>query len=313
MNADELIDSYVADVVQFLPRKQRQDVAQELRTLLREEVDAVAGERAAREAAAREILAGFGRPAEVAARYGTPVTLIERADTRNFLTLAIGGAVLILVGAVLDELVNATGAQRDVERSVQQAWPNVFAWVGLLVVGFAIAAWLRRRRPGATWNPHPLPTDRVNRVGRGAALAFFTVSTLVLANLEWVIRTLTGGRATQPAYHAFAYDEAFLRLRGPVVLALMVAGLVIQSGLVVQGRWRPWSRRADLVNSIAVCVILTWAIGAGPIFQAAPTDRAVKGTSALIVLVTLADLAVRMRRQSVQQALRPPASAATAG
>lgn len=43
MTADELIDSYVADVVTLLPRRQRRDVAQELRVLLREEADAAAG------------------------------------------------------------------------------------------------------------------------------------------------------------------------------------------------------------------------------------------------------------------------------
>ena len=45
MTADELIDGYVADVVTLLPRKQRRDVAQELRMLLREEVDAAASGR----------------------------------------------------------------------------------------------------------------------------------------------------------------------------------------------------------------------------------------------------------------------------
>ena len=46
--ADELIDSYVADVVLLLPRKQRRDVAQELRMLLREEAGAAASGQAAR-------------------------------------------------------------------------------------------------------------------------------------------------------------------------------------------------------------------------------------------------------------------------
>ena len=53
MTADELIDSYVADVVMLLPRKQRRDVAQELRVLLREEADA---------AAERAGIAGAGDP-----------------------------------------------------------------------------------------------------------------------------------------------------------------------------------------------------------------------------------------------------------
>ena len=89
MTADEMIDSYVADVVTLLPRGQRLDVAQELRVLLHGEVDAAASEQESREQAARALLAGFGRPADVAARYGSPVTLADPADTRRFFTLAI--------------------------------------------------------------------------------------------------------------------------------------------------------------------------------------------------------------------------------
>src|SRR6266700_7238345 len=140
MTADELIDSYVADVVTLLPRRQRRDVAQELRVLLREEADAAASGQASREQAARMLLAGFGRPAEVAARYGSPVTLIDPADTRRFLTLAAAGAVLIPFGAVLNELIRQTDPQRHLGQTINKAWPSVFAWLGLLAVGFAVAA-----------------------------------------------------------------------------------------------------------------------------------------------------------------------------
>ena len=45
------------------------------------------------------------------------------------------------------------------------------------------------------------------------------------------------------------------------------------------------------------------AVGAGPVFTATPTDRAVKGAASLIALVTLIDLALRTRRQHVRQAV----------
>src|ERR1700722_10923700 len=171
MTADELIDGYVADVVVLLPRRERRDVAQELRMLLREEVDAAAtdqagseqaasgeaaGQQAAREQAARALLASFGRPADVAARYGSPVTLIDPADTRSFLIFALAGAVLIPFGAVLNALTSRADQHRDLGQAIDRAWPYVFAWLGLLVVGFAVAAWARRRRPDAGWKLRPL-------------------------------------------------------------------------------------------------------------------------------------------------------------
>ena len=303
MTADELIDSYVADVVLLLPRKHRRDVAQELRMLLREEVDAAASGQGSREQAARALLASFGRPADVATRYGSPVTLIDPADTRRFLTLAMAGAVLIPFGAILNALTGPADPQRDLRQAIEKAWPAVFAWLGLLVVGFAAAAWARRRRPDATWKPRPMPTDRISRPGRAAAIIFFVLGTLVLTNPAWLIRTVSGGRAAPAVYEAFAYDEGFLRLRGPVVLGLMIVGLIILATLLWQGRWRPWIRQADMVHSLAVCIVLTWAVGAGPVFKATPTDRAVKGAASLIVLVTLIDLAVRTRRHHVRQAV----------
>jgi hypothetical protein len=306
MTADEVLDSYVADVVRLLPRRQRRDVARELRMLLTEEVDAAAEGRAAREEAARDLVAGFGRPAEVAARYGSPVTLVDPADTRSFLTLAAAGAVLIPLGAALGALAGTAPTQRDVRQAVEGAWPGVFAWLGLLVVVFAVAAWARRRRPPAAWKPRPMSTDRINRTGRAAAIAFFVLGTVVLADPARVITTVSGGRATPATYDAFAYDDSFLRLLGPVVLAVLVAGLIIQAVLLGQGRWTVTMHRVDLVHSLIVCAVLTWAIGAGPVFTATPTDQAVKGAAAVIILVTLVDLAVRARRHHVRQALGIP-------
>jgi len=304
MTADELIDSYVAEVVMLLPRKQRRDVAQELRMLLREEVGAAAsGQQASRAEAARALLASFGRPADVAVRYGSPVTLIDPADTRSFLTLAIAGAVLIPFGAILNELTGPAGPHRDLGQAIGKAWPYLFAWLGLLVVGFAVAAWARRRRPDTKWKPRPMPTGRISRPGRTAAIIFFALGTLVLINPARLIRAVSGGRAAPAAYQAFAYDEGFLRLRGPVVLGLMIVGLILQVTLLWQGRWRPRIRQADMVYGVVTCIVLTWAVGLGPIFKATPTDQAARGAASLIVLVTLIDLAVRTRRHHVRQAV----------
>jgi hypothetical protein len=303
MTADELIDAYVTDVVLLLPRGQRRDVAQELRLLLREEADAAAGEQASREQAARALLAGFGRPADVAARYGSPALLIDPADTRRLLTLALAGVVLIPFGVILNELAVQSGSRRDLGQAIGKSWPYVLAWIGLLFVSFAVAAWARRRQPDAGWKPRPLPADRISRPARAAAILVLVLGTLALADPSWLIRTLSSGRAAPAAYQAFAYDEGFLRLLGPVVLGLMIAGLIILAALLWQGRWRPWIRQAERVHSLAVCIVLTWAVAAGPVFKATPTDRSVKGAASLVVLVTLVDLAVRTRRHNARQAV----------
>jgi hypothetical protein len=57
------------------------------------------------------------------------------------------------------------------------------------------------------------------------------------------------------------------------------------------------------VYGVVTCIVLTWAVGLGPIFKATPTDQAARGAASLIVLITLIDLAVRTRRHHVRQAV----------
>ncbi|WP_035858996.1 HAAS signaling domain-containing protein [Cryptosporangium arvum] len=276
MTGTELIDRYVADVVRLLPRRQRRDVAIELRELLSEEVG---------EGDARELLRRFGHPTEVAARYGQPVALIDPVDTRRFLTLAIGGTVVLHAAAYLNDLITPSG------NAAETAWPLVFGWLGLLFVGFALLAWRRRRRASAPeWKPAPAPSDRVNRVGRSAGIVFFVAGTATLVTLD-----------SGP----FARDAEFLRVRGPIVLALLISGIVLQILVVAAGRWRQGLRTADAVHSVVTCGVLTWVIGSGPVFTAVPTDQTAKAACAIVVLVSLIDLVVRSHRLSVASALRP--------
>ncbi|WP_238009726.1 hypothetical protein KZZ52_08620 [Dactylosporangium sp. AC04546] len=283
MTADELIDRYVADVVALLPRRQRHDVARELRELLTEEVEGRDVET---------LLADFGHPAEVAARYGQPVTLIDPVDTRNFLSLAIGGVLLIHFGAVLGELIKPV---RDFQQASDAAWQVVFAWLGLLFVGFALRAWQRRRRP-ARWRPRPAPNKHVNRAGRAAALAFYTAGTAVLIDPAAACR-MAG--LPQPAIDALTYDERFLDVRGPVMFALLLTLLVGEAVAI----WKPWPV-TQLFHGAVTCAVLTWLIGSGPIFATAAADETFKSITALLILVSLVDLAVRLRRTHAAHALR---------
>ena len=249
MTDEQLIDRYVADVVALLPRPQRADVARELHGLLGEPSSGGVAERLAR----------FGHPAEVAARYGTPVALIDPVDTRRFLSLALGGVAVIVLGAYL-------GSRIDPGTDVDSVSVLVFGWLGLLFAWFATAAWRHRRRgTRPAWKPRALPTDRVNRSGRAAAIAFFIAGTAVLVDPAGALRLVTGGHIAQAALDNFAYDEGFRRLRGPIVLVILVTAIALQAVVAVLGRWQPAIRTVDVAHSLLVCAVLTWVVGAGPI------------------------------------------------
>lgn len=295
---DDLLDEYVLRVVKRLSRRRRRDVAVELRSLLREELDARTPE--AGEDDVRALLEEFGRPADVAARYQPPPAIIDPADARQFVRLAVGGVLVSwLVG-----LVAVVGAHSGESAAVvaQRWWWGVALpalwWPGFLVVCFAGAAQARRRWPALDrWHPRSRDRDRISRAGYAAATAYFILGTVILiAPAHW-LDVVSGGRAAPAALDAFAYDEDFLQLRGPLVLAFIVANLALQIAVLVQGRWQPLTRRVSVGLAVPTCVLLVWVASAGDIFRAAPTDDLVKLCLVLIALGMALGGAVRLARR----------------
>jgi hypothetical protein len=304
MNAEQLIGSYVSDVVRRLPGPQRRDVAAELGALLREELadrsGATGGEPT--EANALALLNGFGRPAEVAARYRPPITIIDPVDSRTFVNAAVGGVLLIWALGLVSTFQPAPSSIEDGVRAVQHFFFAIglpaFMWPGFLVAWFAAAAWTRRRRPeSANWKPRPAERDRVNRFGAASALVFYAVGTAILIAPAWALDLISGGRLSDPAREAFAYDSDFLRLRGPVVLAVLVAHLALLVATTVRGRWEPVTRRIQLWLNLVTVAVLAWVVVAGRTFQATATDQIFRLAMALTVLFVLLDVVLRVRRQ----------------
>ncbi len=98
MDANTLIESYVDDVARRLPRKIRNEVGLELRALLTDELASVAAQigRPPDSELALQVLAKFGRPEDVAARYGGErgFTLIEPAHAPAFVSIAALGVAV---------------------------------------------------------------------------------------------------------------------------------------------------------------------------------------------------------------------------
>jgi hypothetical protein len=142
MHTTEVIETYIDDTVRFLPRRQRDDVATELRSLLNEELHALAQEagRPTDESLALSLVRHYGQPSEVAARYQPPRAIIDPADSTSFLRAAIiGGGALVLLGAISKRLPSLRGTVDSVVTL------GMLAWLGLLVVVFGTRSWIRRR------------------------------------------------------------------------------------------------------------------------------------------------------------------------
>lgn len=294
---DDLIEAYVADVMKWLPVKQRSDVGFELRALLMEEVHGRAADagRLPDGAMTLELLRAFGHPDDVAARYhpaGIPV--IPANATRMFAWLTFVG--IVLQWAVSLPMAMGSGEPNWIGRWWLTGGLGALWWPGLLVTLTMISAFIRQRWPvkGEAWSPKRVDRDHVNRplflLGIVAALAGIGL----WVALVWWATTTT---ADTPLARVFAFDADFLATRAPVVLLYWAIDIVLMGVVIGEGRWRTLTRRFDVGMKLACCAMLAWISLGGKVFVAETTNGPVVGILSLLIVVVLADLAWRLWRE----------------
>jgi hypothetical protein len=287
MHASEVIETYIDDTVQLLPRGQRHDVAAELRSLLHEELQARAQEsgRPPDALLALSLVREYGRPNEVAARYQLPWAIIDPADSTSFLRAAILGAgALVLLGAISKRLPSLAGTADNLVAI------GILAWLGLLVVAFGAKSWIRRRWPATgLWQPHD--RDRANRVGTAVVVPLAAFCVVLYGAPGWMIDHLSGGRL-DTSWAAYTAD--FQRLRLPCFIGLLVGLLALLSFVAIQGRWRRLTRRVNIgLNLALACLVLSFAVD-GNIFQSSLVDPIARNVLALVAMIYVPSVAVQL-------------------
>lgn len=309
MTANQLIESYVDDVVRRVERKRRNDVGVELRALLTDELNGQA-EIAGRPVdvdMAMDLLCRFGRPEDVALRYRKPgFPIIEPADGPKFVKLAAIGMAAVWIAGLFATFRDGGGPEL-LGRWWMTFGLGAFWWPGFLVVCAGIAAWVRRRFPlEGEWQPRLIDRDRINRAAWVLVIAVSTLGIIWLTAPAQFVEQLTGGRLAREFYQAIAYDETFRQLRLPLLMALLLTHLMLYAVLVAQGRWHRLTRQLDIVLSAAVAAVLAWSIAAGHVFQGEAADGTARAAIALILLFVLWDIAAKVYREFAR--VRIPAS-----
>jgi hypothetical protein len=284
MDVEALIDAYVQDVAQLLPRRMRTDVALELRGLVRQELES----RAAAQARTLDMhialqgIRAFGKPRDVAARYFEPWVIIPLTETRRFASAAIIGALVLLA---LSPLSNAPA------RSEQLAIA-ILAWLGALVTYFAILSFKDRHKNAANlWVPRD--GDRVSRVGALAIIAIICMGIAAYGAPSWLFTQLSHGRSL-PTW--LDYDAAFHSSRLPVLFFLWGCQAVLLVVLVIRGRWNPQLRRMDISLEIGVALVLIWFLAAGTVFREAAPNKVALSAITVCALLLFIDAGVKLNR-----------------
>lgn len=303
MTSIELIESYVADVAVQLPRKQRNDVAFELRALLGEQLQdkADTAGRSADASMTVEMLRGFGSPRDVAARYLPAMQIIDPVDARKFLRAAIVGLTVIWALGLLKLLQQPIHSAWDLLSAVGQWWGGVVIpslwWPGLLVVAFATAAWTRRKWPSASdWKPSAGNRLRGGRSAMAMGVFGMLCGIYFLIEPRRVLDIASGGQAAPVAYQALTYTETFLHRQAPYLLALILLNIPMVTLAMVQGRWSAAMQTTRVGLGLSTCAVMTWTIMDGPILSAPSSNEVAKWFMTLIIAYTLVDLGIRKYR-----------------
>lgn len=303
MNAAEVVESYVTDVAMRLPRKQRNDVAFELRALLDEELQAKA-DAAGRDADASmalELLRAFGQPADVAARYLPTLTIIDPVDGHRFLRAAALGLAFIWGLGLLTHLQHPIHSGWDVLSVLGHWWggtviPSLW-WPGVLAVGFAASSWARRRWPNSQeWKPRAVDGIYGGRAAVSIGILGMVFGIYVLANPRWVLDFFWDGNAAPSAYQALTYSEPFLRQQGPLLFFLVLLNIPMNIFLLASNRRSPLFQRIEVALALLTCAAMSWAVAGGPILMSPLSDKTAKALLVLIVALVLITLGIRSYR-----------------
>lgn len=306
MNVNELIEAYVADVAVLLPRRQRNDVAFELRALLDEEwkakTDVNGG--AADVSMATEMLRAFGHPDDVAARYRSrpEITIIDYADGYCFLRATVIGLAIIWIAGLAKEFQQPIGSGSDLVFAISRWWLGTvlasFWWPGVVVTWFAIAAWVRIRWPSQNvWKPRNSEHINGGRASLVMGILGIICGLVILIEPTGLLELFWGSQVAPMAYDALTYTETFRERQGPILFVLLLLNVPIMISGVSRGYWTINVRRLALALEVAVCVVMVWTVVDGPVFIAAVSDSFTKVVMILIVLSVVMVRAVQFHRR----------------
>ncbi len=307
MDTNEMIDRYVNEVGEHLPRKSRADIEMELRSLLLDALEEQ-GDGEASPKIAAEVLREFGHPEEIAAQYRPEQVLIGAKLFPTYqvvitITLSVIGVLHLLgLGFVLWQ---SSGAEY-----LDKLLSFIFSFgrsaiinAGIVTLIFAIierVAGESLEMPGKqakTWDPLALPPvkdpDRIDRTEMLVGI-FFTIA--FLSWLNFFPNWFGGAEVGETGSGILALFTAVFLQQIPWFTASLVLDLVLKTAVLLQGRWNRATRWLEVAAStfglyVAYRVFSLEAISTVPFFT-----TGAKAILAIILLVGAVEILSKLIR-----------------
>jgi len=279
-----LLDAYVDEVGQRLPKRMRGDIGAELRSSLQDMLDdrAQTAGRAPDEDTVVNVLREFGPPEKVAASYLPERYLVGPQLYPAFMLvlriLLVVVTVVWLIG-LTRSLTEAGPVTMDIVEALIQGVADLagsaLQMLGNLVLIFAVLQWalpdVKVKMPERAWDPRSLkdrrPADRVNVIGTLWELAL-TIAVIMLFNFYPEVIGLWYRSGGEWRFREFLTPVFFSYL--PYLNGLWVATIVQDIVLLRLGTWRPAIRWFSIVRMAATVPLLVQMWSGAPIVYAPP-------------------------------------------
>ncbi|MCB8948666.1 MAG: hypothetical protein H6653_11680 [Ardenticatenaceae bacterium] len=316
MNSNEMIDRYVNEVGENLPRKMRADIEMELRSLLLDALE----ERAEAEPSAKEtaaFLQEFGSPETIAAQYRPAESLIGPKLFPVYkvvvtITVSIIGVLhLLWLGLVLWQNAEGDLIGRILEM-IFSFGRSAILNAGIVTFIFAMIERVAgdslevQEKKAGEWDPFDLPPVKdPNRVNRGELAVGIVFGVLFLAWLnvfpDWFGWVNFGSE--DPWFLGLVTAELIALI--PWFSASLLLDVVLKTIVFIQGHWSRGTRWLEVGTSIfglyvAYLVFNLEEISVVPFF----TTMA-KSIMAIVILIGLIDVFSKLFRLLLGRPFKP--------
>jgi HAAS len=286
-----LVDRYVEAVRSHLPRRERDDIAAELRDTLLSKIEEAerAQERPLTDDQVAAILKRYGAPESVAAKYGARAHLIgpEVYPQYRFVVRM----VLMVVGGVMAIAIAATAvtADRPLAQIGRIAMTGLLVAIGNLTIFTMIFARLERmavRPEPEDWDPRDLipAVERRTAIPRAEAIGSLVFSVFWLL---WWIDVLPINRwllwSRLPLAAAPIWDTLT-----PLIVTLLVASIGHAAMALLRPRWTLFYEITERLIDVGIGVMIVLALRAPALIVA--TDPNAPGSNLRHLLEWLATL-----------------------
>lgn len=294
MNSQEMIDSYVHEVGQQLPRKMRADIELELRSLLADAVEAREGDE---ETAVIEFLTELGSPTQFAAQYLPNQYLVgpELFPTFKLVGTIVFSVLTILTAATMGFVIVRYGTPENFlswwgQEMAEYSRNLVFAF-GMITLVFVALEHLGAGKVDAqeAWDPKSLrPVQDPTRISRSDLIgelvgALFTIW-FVFQLPNWI--GVEGGGI---------FTAGFL-VHVPWIVAGSVADIMLNGTVLVNGRWDKTSRIFQVALQMFDMYVLYRIITGVALINFETIDTLVKASLGIALVVLVIDTIIKIFR-----------------